>query len=430
MNLRGNWNNLKKMEVVVNLSKLSLGTVGAQIIPFLFSPLIARMYDAEEYGRFAALLAIVNIIAVVVNGRYDLTVILPKMRSKARSLLMSSWIAALLTSILSGVLLLLFSEHISNLLKITLSGFEIGLISISLFLVGLWQPMNYYFIRNKWFSSIAWNKITQTSFNTLATLFFGAISVSMGLFYGYIFGWLLLVIFTFYQAFRNGFIMPRMDLIKIREISKEYIDYPKFNALPAILNSIASQLGVYVFIFHFNEEISGYYSFSKLYVYVPLSIIGTSLAQIYFQRISEKYAKKEGVLKELKVLLLILSACGVSAIIFIELFADFLFDLIFGKQWLVAAEYSKILILYFVIQFIVSPMSTILNAVNRVKLASIFPVVYLGAMLGLFLLKPMDVNSFLTYYVLAESGPYIVYFSLIMYAVLHYEGSIKEKTIN
>lgn len=430
MNFKGNWRDFKNIEVVVSLSKLSLGTVGAQIIPFIFSPLIARMYDAEEYGRFAALLAIVNILAVVVNGRYDLTVILPKMRSKARSLLMSSWIVALLTSLVSGALILLFSEYISNLLKITLSGFEIVLITISLFLVGMWQPMNYYFIRNKWFSSIAWNKITQTSFNTLATLFFGAISVSLGLFYGYIFGWLLLVIFTFYQAFRNGFLLPRLDLKRIKAVSKEYIDYPKYNAIPAILNSIASQLGVYVFIFHFNEEISGYYSFSKLYVYVPLSIIGTSLAQIYFQRISEKYAKRQGVLKELRVLLIILIGCGISAVIFIELFADFLFDLVFGIQWLLAAKYSKILIFYFAIQFIVSPMSTILNAVNRVKLASIFPVVYLASMLGLFLLKPMNIYSFLTYYVLAESMPYIVYFLLIIYAVLQYEGSIKKEFVN
>jgi O-antigen/teichoic acid export membrane protein len=65
------------IEIVKNVSVLSIGTIGSQLIPLLFAPIIARLYSPNEFGLFAFVLGGVNIAAVVINGRYDLSVVLP-----------------------------------------------------------------------------------------------------------------------------------------------------------------------------------------------------------------------------------------------------------------------------------------------------------------------------------------------------------------
>ena len=74
-------------EVVKSISLLTSGTILAQLIPLIAAPFIARLFDATEFGEFAAIMAIVKIVTVVINGRYELAIVLPKSQRDARSLL-------------------------------------------------------------------------------------------------------------------------------------------------------------------------------------------------------------------------------------------------------------------------------------------------------------------------------------------------------
>lgn len=417
---------LIKSEVLRDMSKLSLGSMVAQLIPFLLSPVIARLYTAEHYGAFAAILSLINIISVIVNGRYELCVVLPKDDRTSKTLVLANWLIGFIVALTVGLILFVFSEKLSTIMNIEFGFFESLMVLVALIAIAFWQPLNYLLIRKKAFTKIAFNKVVQTTTLVIATVILGYMGLGDGLIIGYVIGFFCLAIFTIYQArifLEDLFGNSKSEILGVL---KEYSSYTKFTALPALMNSIAGQLGVYLFLFYFSGEITGYYSFSKQYIFVPMGIVGVSLSQVYFQRISEKFANKLRIAKEIKLLFLSLLGVSLFSIIIIQLFGVQLFVILFGEEWRMAGMFSEILIYYFAIQFIVSPMSNILFAVNEVKLAAIFPIVYLIVMVGMFFLPIMEVEDFLNYYIIAETVPYLVYLFLIFFAVNKYERSLNE----
>ena len=61
-----------------NITTLITGTGLAQLITIIFSPLLTRVYSEDQFGNFAFLLAICSILSHLVNGRYDVSIMLPK----------------------------------------------------------------------------------------------------------------------------------------------------------------------------------------------------------------------------------------------------------------------------------------------------------------------------------------------------------------
>lgn len=417
-----------KSEVFKSISLLSSGTVIAQLIPLILAPVIARLFNANQFGEFAAVMSILNILSVVLNGRYELAIVLPKLENEARLLLIGTWGIGLLFSASFFITSFLFFNEISEYFGIQYGWFESLIISISLLGISIWQPINYYFIRNKQYLKMTYNKFVKSTSTTFITILVGYFVLNgglNGLVLGLFLGWCFLAAFSLHQLNLSK-IIASFNLGQLKAVLTQYENYPKYNALPALLNSIASQLGIYVFVFFYSTEISGYYSFSKQYLYVPLSILGISLSQVFFQRISEKYRNNHSVIKELKLLFLFLVSIGLVGCSIIIPFSEELFELVFGPQWKLSAEMSKILIICFSVQFVVSPLSTVLHALNRVKLAALFPIVYLAFMLGLFCIEKVSLNLFLKYYALTEIIPYIFYLSLIIVAVYQYEIRINK----
>ncbi|MAZ36467.1 MAG: hypothetical protein CL842_03330 [Crocinitomicaceae bacterium] len=415
---------MAKSDVLKNISLLSSGTVLAQLIPLLFAPWIARIFDAKSFGEFAAIMGILNILSVIVNGRYELAVVLPKKVSQARALIIGTWGIGLIISVTILALLNLFKQEISSYFEIAFTFFDSILVFVCLIGIAFWQPMNYFFIREKQYLKMTYNKFAKSISTVFFTILVGvyfADSKLNGLVIGMCLGWVFIGIFTFWQG-----VTPIVrDFVNLKEVTssqlREYVNYPKFNAVPAVLNSLASQLGLYVFVYYFSTEIAGHYSFSKQYLYVPLSILGVSLSQVYFQRMSEKFKNKQSVIKELKILFAVLASLSTIVCLVVVFFSVELFDFIFGSEWLLSASISKKLVFAFGIQFMVSPLSMILHAINQVKLASIFPIVYLISMLLLFSFGNKELDGFVTNYVIAEVVPYLIYLGLIIFAVVQYE---------
>ncbi|MBE6084396.1 MAG: hypothetical protein E7203_02820 [Selenomonas ruminantium] len=62
----------------LNFAKLVGGTAGAQAISFITLPVLTRMYSVSDFGVQALYMSIVSILVIVVTGRYELAILLPK----------------------------------------------------------------------------------------------------------------------------------------------------------------------------------------------------------------------------------------------------------------------------------------------------------------------------------------------------------------
>jgi len=94
-----------------NVITLMTGTGLAQAIPVAISPILTRLYSPEDFGTFAVYMAVVSIASVLVTGRYELAIMLPKNDRDALHIVVLS---AGLSCIISALLLLVVTLSIAK----------------------------------------------------------------------------------------------------------------------------------------------------------------------------------------------------------------------------------------------------------------------------------------------------------------------------
>ena len=62
----------------LNFAKLVGGTAGVQAIVFFTLPILTRMYSVSDFGLQALYMSIASLLIIVVTGRYELAILLPK----------------------------------------------------------------------------------------------------------------------------------------------------------------------------------------------------------------------------------------------------------------------------------------------------------------------------------------------------------------
>ena len=82
------------------------GTGLAQAIPIAISPILTRIYTPEEFGVFALYMAIASILTVLVTGRYEMAILLPKKDRDAMSLVALSIALSFFISIILLIIVL------------------------------------------------------------------------------------------------------------------------------------------------------------------------------------------------------------------------------------------------------------------------------------------------------------------------------------
>jgi len=113
---------LLKNEFNRNVLTLLTGTTIAQALPIAISPILTRIYTPEDFGVFALFISISAIFAAIVNGKYELAIVVPEKDEDAYniaalSLLIATGISVVLLLIViffhSWILMLLDNKEIS-----------------------------------------------------------------------------------------------------------------------------------------------------------------------------------------------------------------------------------------------------------------------------------------------------------------------------
>ena len=128
------------------------GTFFSQIIPLAILPILTRLYSPEEFGTLALYIAFFSILSVVVTGRYEMAIMLPKKEKDAISLFQISFLFSFIFSIFFLLVILFNSESIMSFLKINSSVAWLYFLPFSIFLAGLYQTYSYWLNRNKKFA--------------------------------------------------------------------------------------------------------------------------------------------------------------------------------------------------------------------------------------------------------------------------------------
>lgn len=145
----------------------------------------------------------------------------------------------------------------------------------------------------------------------------------------------------------------------------------------AIMNTASLQMPVLLLGTFFTTGIVGFFSLSHRVISMPMSLIGSSIGQVFFQKSAEvkndKEALKNLTLNTYKKLFKL----GIVPFAVMTIFGDVIFAFVFGKEWIVAGEYVQILAIWILFLFIHSPITSLFSVLEKQKEAMIVNIVIL-----------------------------------------------------
>jgi len=360
-------NNLKP-SLSKNILTLMSGTVLAQAIPIAISPILTRLYTPQDFGIFALYIAIVSFISIIVTARYELAIVLPKEDENAINILALSIVINFAIVIFLFLLIFFFKEFLLELLNARKIGNLVYLIPISILVAGLYQSFNYWSNRQAYFKNMASAQIAQSLTIGTTQPLFGYISIGSGLILGNFIGRVV----SFFILLKEFTIKDKKHLNSINknimlQMLIKYKDFPLINSLHAFSDVVRSSGVIMLISSFFGTTTVGLYSLALRVLQVPVAIIGSALGQVLYQKFVNIYNSEEDLYRYVKEIVVKLILVAMPIFITLYIFAPDLFAFVFGEEWRVAGEYSKILVPYLFMNFILSPISQLPIILHKQK---------------------------------------------------------------
>lgn len=408
-----------------NFLALFSGTTLAQVIPFLFAPFLSRVFSTEDYAIYGLYIAIFEVLAIIIAGRYELTIVLPKKDSDATQLVYGALFIALGLSLIVFVLTLFFNEKFSLVLNNPGLAPFLYFLPLSLFFYAVTRVLNNYLIRNKKFAAIAKYKMSHKTGEAVSALGLGTLKWSNGLIIGDIIGRFLLSALSVHSALKIGIKETKISWPKIKEVLLSYKDFPLYNSFPAVFNSMATLLPVFLISKFYNEELTGSFNFARTILVAPLALISASVSQILSQKLAQLVNEKKSIFQFLKPVGIVLVILAILMIALLYPFAEILFSFIFGVEWGVSGQISSILVFAFALQFILTALYPVFYILKSIKVSSVWQVFYFLMISTMFFMDNLAFFDFLRMFVKLNLISFAIYGVLIYFVIRKYEKGLR-----
>lgn len=413
----------KKTSFASDVLTLVGGTTFAQIVTILASPVLTRLYTPEEFGTWALLISITTIIGIIACMRYEFSIMLPESDKEAVNLLGLSLSIVVFITALCTLPVLFFKHEIVHMFNSPQLEGYIWLIPLFVFVNGVFQALNYWNSRTRHFKRLSFAQVSRSLSTTGTQIASGFIKypLSGGLIVGSFIGYAVSTLTLGGQIWRDDhkFILSNLHPRKFIEGLKRYKKFPLIDTWSALLNSVSWQLPTFLLAFYFSPVVVGFYSIGFRILQMPMSFIGTSLSQVFFQRAS--VANSEGGLDKLvETVFKLLVMIGMFPILTLTFVGSDVFAVIFGNSWAEAGVYAQILSIWAFVWFISNPLSSIYVVLEKQQFGLKFNIFnfstrllslaiggYLGSArvaLALFAISGVFVYGYLCYKMLSYSG--------------------------
>lgn len=366
-----------KSRFVRNALIIATGTAGAQAITLGFSPIVTRLYSPEDFGLLGSFMAVISVMAPMATLSYHISIVLPKEDlDSIRIAQLNILIALGITAIISLILFALgdnLTHFISN--KAIIDYY--WLIPFSMLFSAFQQIFEQCLIRHKKYKVIAHVTVTQS-------LIINSGKVLIGFWYP------IPVVLIFFQILGSGFnallfyfgfkkscdslSFQRNDIKTLKKLALKYRNFPIFRAPEQAINAASQGLPILMLATLFSPTSAGFYTLARSVIGIPASLLGKSIGDVFYPRISDSLNKGEPLYPIVKRSTFIISAIGLIPYGLIFLLGPWLFSVIFGKDWLASGEYARWLAIWLLFGFANIPSVNVIPIINAHSFQLIYTI--------------------------------------------------------
>ncbi|QSZ41439.1 oligosaccharide flippase family protein [Sulfurimonas aquatica] len=400
-----------KSEFSRNVLTLMMGTTIAQAIPIAISPILTRIYTPDDFGVFALFLALVGIFSSIASGRYEMAIMLPKKDDDAINIFALGLLIITIITIVLFLIVCLFHTDLINILNTSSIDKWLYFIPITVFFMGFFNLLSLFSNRIGNYKEIAKAQIVKSIGSAIIQLSIGFFKSGVtGLISGQIISNILANTKLLQSLLHERNFTSKIKIFKMIVLAKKYKKFPLYQVPHAFLNTLASNIPVYMFSIFFSSMVVGIYSLSTRIVFTPLMIIAGASSKVYNQKVTELYNNGGDAYGFTLKLLASLFKKIIIPFILIILFAPDIFAFIFGEIWRDAGVYTQLLSPWIFMTFFVTTISFLTSLMSLQKKALFLEGIYfclrvLAIMIGIYY---NDVHIAL------------IYFSIVGFCMLSY----------
>lgn len=351
-----------------NVLVLTGGTAFAQLLVVAVSPLLTRMYHPEDFGTLAVYASLLSVLAVVASLRYELAILLPDKEEDAANIMVLSLLMLVGVTALVSVCVWLFGDALIQAVHAPALQPYVWLLPFSLFGVGLYQILNYWSVRKQEFGRVAATKVRQSTAQVITQIACGLLAWRpLGLLLGDAIGRIGgsgTLARNVYKTDTEA--LKAVSASRMKQMAIRYKRFPLLTSFSSLFNSAGLQLPPLLLVAFFGAHIGGFYALVQRVVGAPMTMVGQSVAQVFFGESARLARENPSALRRLYFQaagkLLVFGGIPIGAL---ALIAPQVFGLIFGAAWEEAGVYIQIMALGFIAQFVVVPLSQTLNMLER-----------------------------------------------------------------
>jgi O-antigen/teichoic acid export membrane protein len=199
---------------------------------------------------------------------------------------------------------------------------------------------------------------------------------------------------------------------------RRYIDYPLYFLPSTLIDSLVVWLPLPLVLSLYGSESAGFVAMVMRILAVPIALIGASVADVFYARLTEIHRSQPGhesefFFRTLRRLFLI----GVGPAVIVATVSPVVLPVLLGHQWATCGVLASVLTPWFLAQFCVSPVSRTVLVMGGQRSKLIYDVSALGLSIGSYAIArqfSLSLTGFIGLLTAANCVAYAVYLLILV----------------
>lgn len=352
---------------VSDLTRLLSGAALGQLVAYAATPLIVRLFDPASLGGFAIYTSIAATLGVVACLRYELAIPLPRRRRDAATLVWLAMALALLTGLIVFVALRAVGGASFGLAPDL--GRWVWLAPIGSTLGGLSLALSYWNLRSQRYERIAAqrfaNRATCVAFQIGAGVagWTGSIGLILPHLLGQLAGLGVFVAPTTRRA--RSSLLRRPQPTRLWKVARRYRRFATHNGPAGLVNQLGWSMPPFLLAAFYSPETVGCFALADLVLRTPLSLVGSCVSQVYYQRAAAAVGDPDEIRRLTAAFYSRLASLSLGPLTVLAIGGPTLFEVCFGTEWRPAGVYCRYLSVWAFFWFTASPLSQLYDVLER-----------------------------------------------------------------
>lgn len=160
-------------------------------------------------------------------------------------------------------------------------------------------------------------------------------------------------------------IFRHFDLGAMRQIGRQYQDFPKLNAPANLIFSLGQDLPVLLFGVMFSPAVAGFYAMANRLSQAPIVIVARSMRRVFLQKAAAIDNSGRSLHKPFLLATVALALLGVVPFGFLWLFGQPVLQWLLGERWFSAGRYLEIMAPWLLMLWVTAPSNPVFIVLRK-----------------------------------------------------------------